>query len=352
MANSNHICLSRYNRKARWLDSNDKPRLSPEDREKIKLNNALEASNTRNAVRTSQRPGELPSWYECCTRQWRGQSRLMSEFAMSLDHVMPVRLSLLLDKPTVPTDISVEHTWNPNDASRNIMVKEGDCHDEQMTIYRHPIPYTSTDGIRGKVGYSQGMHVWEIIWPHRQRENFAVVGVATKDAPLQTRGYKCLVGGNNQSWGWELANNKLFHNVDINYEHLSKGTQYPSKLYRDAPNLFVPDNFLVILDMDLGTLAFVVEGQYLGVAFTGLKGKTLYPMVSAVWEYCEVTMTYLGGLDPGPIPMMDLCRKVIRQSVGEQRLTRIPELGLPKSINQDLMLPSLCRRRGLYDNVN
>ena len=54
--------------------------------------------------------------------------------------------------------------------------------------------------------------------------------------------------------------------------------------------------FTVVLDMDEGTLAFVVDGQYLGVAFRGLKGRKLHPIVSAVWGHCEITIKYLGGL--------------------------------------------------------
>lgn len=49
--------------------------------------------------------------------------------------------------------------------------------------------------------------------------------------------------------------------------------------------------------MDEGTLSFVVDGQYLGVAFRGLKGRKLFPIVSAVWGHCEITMKYIGGLD-------------------------------------------------------
>lgn len=48
--------------------------------------------------------------------------------------------------------------------------------------------------------------------------------------------------------------------------------------------------------MEEGTLSFVVEGMYLGVAFRGLKGKKLHPIVSAVWGHCEITIRYLGGL--------------------------------------------------------
>lgn len=59
----------------------------------------------------------------------------------------------------------------------------------------------------------------------------------------------------------------------------------------------------VVLDMDEGTLAFVVDGQYLGVAFRGLKGRKLHPIVSAVWGHCEITMKYIGGLDRKRIVM-------------------------------------------------
>ena len=49
--------------------------------------------------------------------------------------------------------------------------------------------------------------------------------------------------------------------------------------------------------MEEGTLSFVVDGQYLGVAFRGLKGKRLHPIVSAVWGHCEITLRYHGGLE-------------------------------------------------------
>lgn len=49
--------------------------------------------------------------------------------------------------------------------------------------------------------------------------------------------------------------------------------------------------------MDEGYMAYASEKQFLGVAFRGLKGKVLYPAISAVWGHCEVTMKYMGGLD-------------------------------------------------------
>ena len=57
------------------------------------------------------------------------------------------------------------------------------------------------------------------------------------------------------------------------------------------------DFFAAVLDMDQGVLGFVVDGQYLGPAFKGLRGKKLHLMVSAVWGHCEITMKYIGGMD-------------------------------------------------------
>ncbi|CAF4815771.1 unnamed protein product, partial [Rotaria magnacalcarata] len=60
----------------------------------------------------------------------------------------------------------------------------------------------------------------------------------------------------------------------------NNGISYPSK----SDDCFVvPDKFYVVLDLEEGTLAYIVDGQYLGVAFNDLKDKgALYPMVSSV----------------------------------------------------------------------
>lgn len=198
----------------------------------------------------------------------------------------PARLDMLLDMPPVPLEVMTKHSWSPDDRSLNIFVKE----DDKLTFHRHPVAQ-STDCIRGRVGYTRGLHVWEIVWNTRQRGTHAVVGVATADAPLHSQGYQSLVGSNCESWGWDLGRNKLYYDVKNN-----PGTTYPANLGPDE-TFIVPDSFLVVLDMDEGTLSFVVDGQYLGIAFRGLKGKKLYPIVSAVWGHCEITMRYMGGLD-------------------------------------------------------
>lgn len=243
------------------------------------------------------------------------------------ENKMPPRLELLLDMPTVHRDTQVKHAWNSEDRSLNIFVKD----DDKLTFHRHPVAQ-STDCIRAKVGYERGLHVFELCWSSRQRGTHAVVGVATQEAPLHSVGYQSLIGNNEHSWGWDLGRNKVYHDSKN-----QSGETYPRQLTQDE-TFVVPDKFLIVLDMDEGTLSFVVEGQFLGVAHRGLRGKKVYPIVSAVWGHCEITMKYLGGLDPEPLPLMDLCRRVIRQQVGRPNIDqgRLDDLNLPKAIRDYL----------------
>jgi len=250
----------------------------------------------------------------------------------SIDFVRPARLDLLLDMPPVPLEVMVAHSWSPEDRSLNMFVKEEDA----LTLHRHPVAQ-STDCMRGKVGFTRGFHVWEIVWNTRQRGTHAVVGVATAEAALHSNGYQSLVGSNTESWGWDLGRNKVYHDSKNN-----QPLTYPCSLGSDE-NFVVPDAFLVLLDMDEGTLAFVVDGQYLGVAFRGLRGKKLFPIVSAVWGHCEITMRYLGGLDPEPLPLKDICRRVIRNQLGKDRLNSIQH-------NHSINLPNALKEYLLYQD--
>lgn len=244
----------------------------------------------------------------------------------ALNHTKPSRLDLLLDMPPSSPDVQAQHSWNDEDRSLNIFVKD----DNKLVFHRHPVAQ-STDAIRAHVGYTRGLHVWEISWAMRQRGTHAVVGVATGEAPLHSVGYTALVGSNTESWGWDLCRSKLYHDGKNR-----PGKTYPAFLEPDD-TFIVPDSLLVVLDMDEGTLGYVVDGQYLGVAFRGLKGRKLYPVVSAVWGHCEIRIRYINGLDPEPLPLMDLCRCSVRVALGRDRLTEIQGLPLPASLKNYLL---------------
>lgn len=172
-----------------------------------------------------------------------------------------------------------------------------------FTLDRNPVAQ-STDAARGKIGFRQGRHAWEVIW-EGPLGTVAVIGISTKEAALQCPGYVPLLGSDDQSWGWNLVENHLLHNGDM------QGS-YP--LLNNAPKYQVGERIRVILDCDDNTLSFEKNYEFLGVAFrgiydsyicmyecinnfclfAGLPDKKLYPTVSAVYGNTEVSMVYLG----------------------------------------------------------
>ncbi|XP_073234816.1 neuralized-like protein 4 [Porites lutea] len=186
-----------------------------------------------------------------------------------------------LEESQIPSE-QFEHAWDPEDCSPKFRVLR-----DRLTARRLPSPLT-TDAIRGKQGYRQGRHVWEITWEEDERGSHAVIGIATPEAPLQCFGYIPLVGSNTQSWGWNLSKKVSFHN--------GQETSYPANF----PTFVVPDTVYVILDMDNATLSFATEETHLGVAFSNLPRNSLIPLspcASAVYGNCDIKMKYLGRGD-------------------------------------------------------
>jgi len=241
---------------------------------------------------------------------------------------IPQRLAILLDTPHVSNHVANEHTWNPNDKSFNIVLKE----DDPSVMRRHPIAQ-STDCIRGKVGYSSGLHIWEVCWPVRQRGTHAVMGVGTGDASLHAAGYQSLVGNDDQSWGWDIGRLKVFHQNTAQ----QPGNYYPGSVTHHH-QWTVPDTFTMVLDMDQGCLGYLVGDQWLGWAVTGLKAHApLYPMASTVWGHCEVKLKYLQGFESGVLGLQDIVRSVIRDSLNPKSILK-DSFELEKKIDQ-LPLP-------------
>ena len=159
------------------------------------------------------------------------QAKSLSDSVLKerFDTEKPLRLEVLMDLPSPTSEVQMEHAWNPLDSSPNVNVKDED----PFTMHRQPVAQ-STDGIRSKNGYEQGMHLFEIHWPRRQRGTHAVIGVCTADAPLNCVGYSCLIGSNEHSWGWDLSRNETHHR-DVIYS-------YPEDIRYDE-NFYVPDRF-------------------------------------------------------------------------------------------------------------
>ncbi|XP_028281089.1 SPRY domain-containing SOCS box protein 4 [Parambassis ranga] len=260
-------------------------------------------------------------------------------FSSSAFHQLAVptssRLAVTLNSSSVSPVDSRSH-WSSVHRSPHFQLSP--CKQE---VTRSPAELSS-DGVRAEVGVKSGLHIWEVMWSPTHRGSHAVIGVSRKDCPLQTSGYNVLVGGDSQSWGWELTTNQLWHDGRIlgPYPRRRRRRCYsddaglqpstaPSTKAAETP-LLIPEQVLLVLDADAGTLGYVVEGIYLGVAFKDLPcGVELFSAVSSVRGGASIGLRYLNGTTRDPPALMSLCGLSIHQSLGQQRQDQKDKLPLP-----------------------
>ncbi|XP_059194412.1 SPRY domain-containing SOCS box protein 4 [Centropristis striata] len=255
------------------------------------------------------------------------------------------RLAVTLNSsPVAPAD-SRSH-WSSVHRSPHFLLS--DCKQE---VTRSPVELSS-DGVRAEEGVKSGLHVWEVLWSPDHRGSHAVMGVCTRRGPLQASGYNVLIGGDSQSWGWELKTNQLWHAGQSLGLYPGKKRRCHSEAVQDFRTksstslgtkvaqtpLLIPERVLLVLDADAGTLGFVVDGSFLGVAFQGLpRGEELFPAVSSVRGGASIRLRYLNGATRDPPALMALCGLSIRQFLGQQRQNQIGKLPLPPRLQHYLL---------------
>nr|XP_021325532.1 SPRY domain-containing SOCS box protein 2-like isoform X1 [Danio rerio] len=237
----------------------------------------------------------------CWLRDGLPKNRNQSSSAFTPFSVTPpIRLAVLLDTPPVAPG-NPRSQWSPTHLSPNLQrcvsgVRVHRGHVEQ-----------SSDAARAAIGTSTGLHIWEVKWEGQQRGSHALLGVSTHKSPLQASGYKALIGGDSCSWGWELSTNQLWHDG-------KEGRSYPGGGATGV--LSVPDRVLLVVDADAGTLGYVVDDCYLGVAFQDLpKGVELFPAVSCVWGGAEICIRYLSGTTRDAPALQALSRLSARRAL-------------------------------------
>ncbi|KAL2079408.1 hypothetical protein ACEWY4_025152 [Coilia grayii] len=225
-----------------------------------------------------------------------------------------VRLTTLLHSPPVAPGHPCS-MWSTTETSPHMHVREGGA-----CVWRQPAEQSS-DAARSNGGIRTGLHLWEVAWEAGQRGSHALVGVSTSRSAPHASGYTALVGGDSQSWGWELSSNQLWHEG-------KEVARYPAGMGHHLMD--IPERVVVAVDADTGTLGYVVEGCYLGVAFSGLpKGEELFLAVSCVWGGASIHLRYLGGMSRDPPSLMSLSSLSIHQALGRSRAALTDRLPLP-----------------------
>ena len=184
-----------------------------------------------------------------------------------------------------------------------------------------------------------------------------MVGVSNDRQVLHCTGYSKLVGSSLNSWGWHVDSATAFHDGKGKSAHLAfpplkefSGIDYPKP---GAVALESFDTMIMVLDMEAGTLAYMVNNIYLGTAFSGLQGP-LYPMISCTWGDAEVALIFrwvpTTYIQNGGIPFIPR-GSLVAKPLSLQELTRdVITWTLDGGSPYDLGLPTRIGRFLLYEN--
>ncbi|KAM3614614.1 uncharacterized protein V6R79_016863 [Siganus canaliculatus] len=251
------------------------------------------------------------------------------------------RLAVILNSSPVAPEDGRSH-WSSAQHSPHFQLSA--CKQE---VTRSPVE-RSSDGVRAEVGVKSGLHVWEVLWDPSHRGSHAVLGISKQNCPLQASGYNVLLGGDCQSWGWELKTNQLWHSGQKlglypdrqNQCHYEENFRpLPSSQPKTAQTpLLIPERILLVLDADAGTLGFIVDGSFLGVALKDLPhGVELFPAVSCVRGGASIRLRYLNGATRDPPSLLALCGLSLQQYFGQQRHNQMNKLPIPPRLQHYLL---------------
>ncbi|KAL4235567.1 hypothetical protein ACF0H5_003963 [Mactra antiquata] len=205
--------------------------------------------------------------------------------------------------------------WNKKDKSHEVKL----VGTRQQTAHFHPKWSNGTAGVRGTRCLNYGIHYWEVRLSQRLFGTSMMLGVGTKRARLHVDAFVNLVGEDEQSWGishkgvaWHSGKSRTF-----------------TKPFRENEATTVG----LLFDWNKGTLSYFKDGEYLGVAFTGLNhvDQELFPIVCSTAAKTEMT---LGRRRRTYHSLQDRCRAAIVSKIREEK--QIDTLPLPVRIRSFL----------------
>ena len=200
--------------------------------------------------------------------------------------------------------------------------------------YRNPekklVPgILDTPPISSKKSYEEGVHVFQFdlksVSPIDHNSNLNVyIGIEAQNKEDRTKKFVIC------KW-WLSLTKYMFMQLYTRNPQRPRIYQYP------LDTLEMPEQVFMALDMNEGTLGFIVNNEYLGPAYGGLCGLRISPVISYYGnaDY-DISMKYMNSIDPSSLKRA--CGRFVRKLVSENgRLgENINLLDIPVSLKQYL----------------
>jgi len=208
-----------------------------------------------------------------------------------------------------------DYCWYWDEKSKSNDVNVQNCGTE---AYFHPDYSCGTAAIRGNRQFREGEeHYWEVQMSSAVYGTDMMIGIGASSVDLDR--YKSqfcsIIGKDTDSWGISYFGT-LHHN--------GKSKDYTKKFERGA---------IIGCHLDLwkGTLSFYKNGKPLGIAFDGLLGKKLFPMISST--AARTKMKLLCSHKTG-FSLQYLCCKEISKHIPSSQTNALDSLPLPNGLKR------------------
>ncbi|XP_011297283.1 SPRY domain-containing SOCS box protein 3 [Fopius arisanus] len=168
-----------------------------------------------------------------------------------------------------------EHEWSWDE---KLVTKTAELSEHNLEVKFHPGYSNGTAAVRGnRILDKDRHHYWEIKMLTPIYGTDVMVGVGTEKAQLDVWEKFCsLLGMTKDSWGFSYTGR---------IQHAGESRHYAMPFGQGSI-------VGVHLDTWRGTLQFFLNRRPLGIAFTGLRGLQLYPMVSSTAARSSVRITH------------------------------------------------------------
>ena len=162
--------------------------------------------------------------------------------------------------------------WDDGNKSSTVLID-----DTGTEVSFHPIFSSGTDAVRGNTCFLQeNIYYWEIKMSSAVYGTDMMIGIGTNavDLTRYETEFCRFIGKDANSWG-------LSYHGEIQHNGILKDYTYK----------FSCGSVIgCLLDLWEGKLSFYINGVPAGVAFEGLLGKDLYPMISATSARTKMTL--------------------------------------------------------------
>ncbi|XP_046619569.1 SPRY domain-containing SOCS box protein 3-like [Neodiprion virginianus] len=199
----------------------------------------------------------------------------------------------------------IEWQWDEKYASKTLRLSK-----MNLEVNFNPGYSMGTSAVRGNKLMASGRHhYWEVKMITQVYGTDIMIGVGTSKVNLESFGltFTSLLGLDSESWGFSYKG-------DIQHRGQKQKYSLP----------FAQGSLVgVHLDTWRGTLEFYLNRKPLGIAFTGLRGLELYPMISSTAAQSKIRITHSSSI---PVTLQLECLAALKPSLRTMLLEGFPGL--------------------------